>query len=459
MTSVVIVGGGPGGYEAALVAAQHGAAVTLIERAGVGGSCVLTDCVPSKALIAVAEVLTDAGEAGDLGVTIAGRPARPQAMSVNLTQVNGRIRHLAGQQSRDTKARVVAAGVDVITGTGRLLGGGRVAVDGTREVAADVILVATGARPRLLADATVDGERVLTWEQVWDLTELPRRLIVVGSGVTGAEFASAYRAMGCEVVLVSSREHVLPGEDRDAAQVLEQAFRRRGVEVRARSRAHAVTRTGDTVRVTLADGSVIEGSHCLLAVGSVPNTEDLGLADAGVAVDERGYVGVDKVSRTSAAGVYAAGDCTGVLPLASVAAMQGRIAMWHALGQAVAPLDLRKVSSNVFTAPEIATVGYSQAEVDAGAVNADTVMLPLRTNARAKMQGLRDGFVKVFCRRGTRIVVGGVVVAPRASELVHALSVAVDQKLTVDELAGVFTVYPSLSGSIAEAARQLHVAE
>jgi dihydrolipoamide dehydrogenase len=154
--------------------------------------------------------------------------------------------------------------------------------------------------------------------------------------------------------------------------------------------------------------------------------------------------------------VYAAGDCTGVLMLASVAAMQGRIAMWHFLGDAVSPLDLKKVSSNVFTAPEIATVGWSQQAVDAGEMQAEVVMLPLSGNPRAKMQGVRDGFVKLFARPGTGIIVGGVVVGPRASELIHPVSVAVAESLTADQLAQAFTVYPSNSGSIAEAARRLH---
>ena len=460
MTRVVVVGGGPGGYEAALVAVQNGAEVTLVERDGVGGSAVLTDCVPSKALVAVSDVLTEVGESSSLGVTIDGRPAAAGILSVDLAAVDDRIVELAQSQSTDIRDRLMVAGVGLRQGTGRLAGPGRVAVlaDGGEEtLAADVVLLATGARPRLLPDCEPDGERILTWEQVYRLRELPDRLIVVGSGVTGAEFASAYRGLGSEVVLVSSRDRVLPGEDADAAAVLERAFARRGVEVLPRSRAAAVTRVGDEVRVTLTDGHVLVGSHCLLAVGSVPNTDGLGLAETGVATDDRGFVVVDRVSRTSIPGIYAAGDCTGVLMLASVAAMQGRIAMWHTLGQAVQPLDLRKVSSNVFTEPEIATVGFSQTEVDEGDVNAEAVMLPLRTNARAKMQGIDDGFVKVFCRAGTRIVVGGVVVAPHASELVHALTLAVDQNLTADQLASAFTVYPSLSGSLAEAARQLHV--
>jgi pyruvate/2-oxoglutarate dehydrogenase complex dihydrolipoamide dehydrogenase (E3) component len=217
-----------------------------------------------------------------------------------------------------------------------------------------------------------------------------------------------------------------------------------------------VARSGDGVRVTLTDGRVEEGSHCLLAVGSVADTADVGLADAGVDVDGAGFIVVDKVSRTSARGVYAAGDCTGVLMLASVAAMQGRIAMAHALGDAVHPLDLKHVSSNVFTAPEIATVGWSQRAVDAGEIDGRIVTLELRGNPRAKMQGVHDGFVKLIARPGTGIVIGGVVVGPRASELIHPVALAVSHGMTVDQVASSFTVYPSVSGSIAEAARRLH---
>ncbi len=274
--------------------------------------------------------------------------------------------------------------------------------------------------------------------------------------MTGAEFASAYLNLGIPVTLVSSRDRVLPGEDADAAAVLEEVLTRRGMNVLSKSRMESVTRSGDTVTVTLTDGRTVEGSHCILALGSVPNTDDMGLQEAGVVLDDGGFIEVDRVSRTSARGVYAAGDCTGVLMLASVAAMQGRIAMWHFLGDTVHPLDLKKVSSNVFTAPEIATVGWSQKSVDNGEMQAEVVMLPLSGNPRAKMQGVHDGFVKLFCRPGTGIVVGGVVVGPRASELIHPVSIAVAESLTADQLAQAFTVYPSMSGSIAEAARRLH---
>lgn len=462
VTSVVIVGGGPGGYEAALVARQLGADVTIVDRDGLGGSAVLTDCVPSKALIATANVITTAERGSDLGVLIAGRTAHASLIGVDLAAVNERILSLAAAQSADIAARMQREGIRVVSGTGRLDGPSEVVVtasDGaTERLPADVVLLATGARPRILDTAQPDGERILTWEQVYDLPEVPERLIVVGSGVTGAEFAGAYDALGSRVVLVSSREHVLPGEDPDAAQVLEDVFERQGLEVLSRSRATAARRTDDGVEVTLESGEVITGSHVLMAVGSLPNTDDIGLATADVATDDRGFITVDRVSRTSRRGVYAAGDCTGVLMLASVAAMQGRIAMWHALGDAVTPLDLTNVSSTVFTHPEIATVGLTQRDLDEGRFRGDVVIVPLSPNARAKMQEQHDGFVKLLCRRGSRIVAGGVVVGPSASELILPITIAVEQRLTVDQLAATFTVYPSLSGSIAEAARRLHIA-
>jgi NAD(P)H dehydrogenase (quinone) len=459
VTDVVIVGGGPGGYEAALVARQLGGRVTLVERRGLGGSAVLTDVVPSKTLIATAEVMTTLRGAHELGLRLDGSRDLADVFRVDLAAVNDRVLRLAAAQSVDIGARLRAEGVRLIEGTGRLDGTEAViavTADGEERLSADIILVATGTTPRELPDARPDGERILTWTQLYDLRELPERLIVVGSGVTGAEFASAYNALGVDVVLVSSREQVLPGEDADAARVVQQVFERSGMTILSRSRAQAAEVVGDEVVVRLADGRTVIGSHCLMAVGSVPNTAGIGLEQAGIATDDRGYLTVDKVSRTTARGVYAAGDCTGVFPLASVAAMQGRIAMWHSLGDAVGPLDLRTVAANVFTAPEIATVGVTQAELDAGLVNAHSLMLPLHTNPRAKMRGITDGFVKVFCLPTTRIVIGGVVVAPIASELIEALSLAVREKLTVDQLAESFTVYPSLTGSIAEAARRLH---
>lgn len=455
VTRIVIIGGGPGGYEAALVAAQLGADVTVVEQDGPGGACVLTDCVPSKTLIATATRISVMSESAGLGLRFNGGPdGIVGALEADMATVNRRVKDLARAQSFDVAERLAYEDVKIVRGAGRLVEPHVVEVGG-RRVEADIVLVATGATPRVLPGAEPDGERILNWRQLYELPDLPAELIVVGSGVTGAEFAGAYLSLGSRVTLVSSRDRILPTEDADAAAVLQEVFLRRGMNVMSRSRAAAVERSGEGVVVTLEDGTKVEGTHCLMTVGMVPNTTGIGLEEAGVRLDSRGFVEVDKVSRTSVPHIYASGDCTGVLMLASVAGMQGRIAMWHALGEAVQPLKLGWVASNIFTDPEVASVGVTQHMVDSGDVNARTVMLPLFTNARAKMQGFEDGFVKVFCRPSTGIVLGGVIVAPRASELILGMSMAVQQHLTVDQVAHTFAVYPSLSGSITEASRRL----
>ncbi|WP_035756598.1 NAD(P)H-quinone dehydrogenase [Granulicoccus phenolivorans] len=457
---VVIIGGGPGGYEAALVGAQLGGEVTLIEDRGLGGSAVLTDVVPSKSLIAVSGVMSRARKSNEMGLVYEAADSRGKPLvKVDLMKVNASVKALAKAQSDDIRHRLERDGITLIEGRGRLNGPHEVIAEtatGEVRLPADYILVSVGTRPRTLPDAQPDGERILTWAQLYDIDEIPERLIVVGSGVTGTEFANAYDALGVPITLVSSQPQVLPGQDPDATKVLQALFHERGMDLVLGSRAVRAHREGNGVVVTLEDGREVLGSHVLMAVGSIPNTHDIGLTEAGVILKPSGHINVDRVSRSSAQGVYAAGDCTGVFPLASVAAMQGRIAMWHALGDAVEPFNRAEVSSNIFTNPEIATVGVTQDDIDSGRVRGIGVTLPLASNPRAKMLGFKDGFVKLFCRPSTGNIIGGVIVAPRASELIHSIAIAVAEQINVDDFAHDFTVYPSLSGSIAEAARRLH---
>ncbi|MDA4109036.1 NAD(P)H-quinone dehydrogenase [Mycolicibacterium holsaticum] len=472
-TRIVIIGGGPAGYEAALVAAARGPAVvevTVVDCDGIGGACVLWDCVPSKTFIASTGVRTELRRAPDLGYDFEFDDAK-----ISLPQLNKRVKTLAAAQSADIAERLRSEGVTLIAGRGELvddvpgMATHTVKVtghDGTvRTITADVVLIATGASPRVLPGAVPDGERILNWRQLYDLDKLPEHLVVVGSGVTGAEFVNAYTELGVKVTVVASRDQILPHEDSDAAAVLEDVLASRGVTLVKNARAESVTRTDGAggrrpggsggVRVTMTDGRTVEGSHALMTVGSVPNTSGLGLERVGVELAPGDYLKVDRVSRTTVAGIYAAGDCTGLMLLASVAAMQGRIAMYHALGEGLEPIRLRTVAAAVFTRPEIAAVGVPQSRIDDGSVPARTIMLPLNTNARAKMSGLRRGFVKIFCRPATGVVIGGVVVAPIASELILPIALAVQNGNDVEDLAQTFSVYPSLSGSVTEAGRQL----
>jgi pyruvate/2-oxoglutarate dehydrogenase complex dihydrolipoamide dehydrogenase (E3) component len=458
---IVIIGAGPGGYEAALAGVQLGAEVTLIERSGVGGAAVLTDVVPSKTLIATAEAAARVSHAESLGVyfSLDGKKIKPKT-EIDLGLLNKRLMDLAQSQSEDMRENLIQAGVRVIQGTGRLDGNHTVVVDAIEDgkserLEAKTIIIAVGGHPRQIENAKPDGKRILDWTQLYNLEEVPSHMIVVGSGVTGAEFASAYRGLGSEVTLVSSRDTVLPGNDPDAAALLEEVFRKNGIKVMAKSRAEKVVNLGDQVEVTLSNGQVIKGSHALMAVGSIPNTAGLGLEEAGVALTESGHVQVNKVARTSRANVYAVGDCSTFLPLASVSAMQGRTAVFHTMGDVATPTEVRNVASNIFTAPEIASVGWMEQDIKDGKVNGFVEKIDLASNPRAKMQGIDVGFIKLICSTGGTVI-GGVIVAPRASDLIYSIAIAIENRLTVDEVARTFTVYPSMSESISNAARALH---
>ena len=383
-------------------------------------------------------------------------------MSVDLAAVNARVLDLATKQSADITERLLGEHVTLVDGRGRLDGPERVVATPRRRHRArcstPTSCCSRPVRGRASCDsARLDGERILSWRHLYALTELPERLIVVGSGRDRGRVRQRVRRprLRGRARLVARPGAARRGRRRGAGaggrlraprpdRHVPLAGRERRAR-RRRRRGHPDRRPeGDRVRTACSPS----------ARSPTPRTS--GLETTRVETDRYGSIVVDRVSRTKARGVYAAGDCTGVLPLASVAAMQGRIAMYHALGDAVAPLDLLTVSSNVFTTPEIATVGVSQQQVDDHLVPAREVVLRLRGNPRAKMQGSRDGFVKLFCRSVTGIVIGGVVVAPRASELIYPIALAISQRLTVDQLSASFTVYPSLSGSIAEAARRLH---
>ncbi len=469
-TRIVILGGGPGGYEAALVAADHGADVTIVCNEGLGGNSVLWDCVPSKAMIVSAEAMGWMQSAYRLGVRAAEDEDDIAAdAAVDMAAVMDRVKGLAEEQSADITRKVEKSGVRYVQGVGRLSGRETVEVqtfDGpTSELPADIILIATGSRPRVLAFSQPDSERVFTSRELFSLRTLPERLIVVGSGATGAEYAHAFARFGSEVHLISSREQVLPGEDPDAADVIEDSFERWGAVIHRQVRAVDLDRSDSGVRIKVApsrggdvapgDEEWIEGTHALFCIGQVPFTQGLGLESAGVTVQDNGAIPVDGVSRTNVRTIYAAGDVTGRMMLASVAAMQGRNAMWHALGQAVSPIRWEGVSSCIFTAPEVASVGLSPHDEAAARVPMHTVHLPLRGNPRAKMAEHTEGFVKIHAMTGSGTVMGGTVVSHGASDLIMPITVAVNSRLTVQQLAQTFSIYPSMSGSLQETARLL----
>ncbi len=443
----LIIGAGPAGNTAATIAAAMGARVTVVESSIVGGAAHLWDCIPSKTMAATSVRRSAVVGAAELGI------ASGEAL-VDVRQLSARIAAISADLSRGVESMLISQGVEIVHGRGRLVGPDRAAVDDetdVREIEFDLALISTGSAPRVPDWAVVDGERILTTRDAYDLEVVPEHLVVVGSGVTGVEFVHIFASLGSRVSLLVSRQQVLPHRDPEVAAVLEADFLERGVSLLKGARAVAISRTGEGVEVAIQDGRRVEGSHALLAIGSVPLTEGIGLEAAGVATDG-GYIQVDEFQRTSVPHIYAAGDVTGQMPLSSVASMQGRKIARHALGRQVRPLDYSKVAQAIFTDPEIASVGLEEADAAAQGRKVRITKVPFAANPRSIIHGSTRGFVKVISDPATHTVLGGTIVGHRASELIGILALAVQGRLKVDTLVETLMVHPSLSESLADAA-------
>ena len=446
----VIIGGGPAGNTAATHAARLGAEVTMIERDVVGGAAHLWDCIPSKAMIATGGTLARMGKAKGMGLQDVGALLDFDALAE-------RIRGIEQRLERSTTELLESQGVRLLQGTGRLVGPRAVVadtVDGPIEIEADVVVLSTGSRPRIPAWAAPDGSRILTTRDAYPPPELPEHLVVVGSGVTGVEFVHMFASFGCEVTLIVSRQQVLPQKDPEVAAALEADFIERGVRLYKGARATTVDLVDGGVNVVCDDGRQARGSHALLAIGSVPNSESLGLDAAGVEQRD-GYVVVDHNCLSTSPGIYAAGDLSGKLPLSSVASMQGRKIAEHAMGVHVGAhrhLDYDKAASAIFTVPEIADVGLAEADAFAEGRKIRVTKVPFSANAKALIENDARGFVKIISDPATGVILGGSIVGRRAAELISVIALAVTAGLRVHDIYESLLVHPTLSEALSDAA-------
>ncbi len=448
----VIIGGGPAGTQAATYAARLGAEVTLIERDVVGGAANLWDCVPSKAMIATGGALDQIHDASGMG--LAGATA-----SVDLDALRERIGEITTRLATNGRRLLESQGVQLVAGTGRLLDAHTVAADtddGELVFEADAVLVSTGSRPRIPEWAQPDGDRVLTTRDAYPPRSMPDHLVVIGSGVTGVEFVHMFASFGAQVTLIVSRQQVLPAKDPEVAAVLEDDFLRRGVRLLKGARAVGLERTdtGDLV-IRCDDGRSAEGTHALLAIGSLPNSEGLGLAEAGVEMDGPWVKSLDHHLRTNVAHIYVAGDLSGKLPLASVASMQGRKIAEHVMGLHKVDhrhLDYEKAASAIFTEPEIADVGLAEADAFAEGRKIRVTKVPFQSLAKALINNDHRGFVKIISDPATGVVLGGSIVGRHAAELISVIAVAVTNRLRVSDIAESLFVHPALAEALAEAA-------
>jgi dihydrolipoamide dehydrogenase len=447
----VIIGGGPAGNTAATTAARLGAEVTLVERDIVGGSAHLRDCIPSKAMIATADAMGMVDRSGGMGLS------GPDA-ELDLERLRERILRIENRLESNIVQLLRSQGVRMILGSGRLKGPHEIAVEtdeGVSEIEADAILASTGSRPRVPEWADVDGERILTTRDAYPPRQLPEHLVVIGSGVTGVEFVHMFSSLGSRVTLIVSRQQVLPQKDPEVAAALEDELLRRGVQLYKGARAEGIDLTEGGVAVRCNDGRVATGSHALLAIGSIPNSDGLGLDAAGVEVDPGGYVPINHHCVTNVPHIYAAGDLSGKLPLSSVAAMQGRKIAEHVMGlhtRVHRHLDYDKAASAIFTEPEIADVGLAEADAFAEGRKLRVTKVPFSASAKALINNETKGFVKILSDPATGVVLGGSIVGRHAAELISVLAVAVTNGLRVNDIVESLLVHPSLAEALADAA-------
>mgnify|MGYP001201351911 CR=1 FL=1 len=446
-----IIGGGPAGNTAATYAARLGAEVTLIERDIVGGAAHLWDCIPSKAMIATGGAMGEARRAPGMGL-------RDLDPSLDFTALRERIAGITTRLHRNVTDLLESQGVRIVAGVGRFKGPHEIVaetVHGVEEIDADAVLVCTGSRPRIPDWAEPDGERILTTRQAYPPPELPSHMVVVGSGVTGVEFAHMFSSFGSAVTLIVSRQQVLPGKDAEVAAALENDFIGRGMRLFKGARAESVERHGDEVVVRCDDGRMARASHALLAIGAVPNSDGLSLESAGVVVDQGGYVPINHHCQSNVPHVYAAGDLSGKLPLSSVAAMQGRKIAEHVMGLHTREhrhLDYDKAASAIFTEPEIADVGLAETEAFASGRKIRVTKVPFSASAKALIEGDFRGFVKIVSDPATGVVLGGSIVGRHAAELISVIALAVTANLRVTDIVESLLVHPALAESLADAA-------
>ncbi len=446
-TNLLIIGGGPAGTQAATIAASKGAAVTLVEKDIIGGAAHLWDCIPSKTMAASALRMTSVRNAVKLGMVNDPGRVDPKVLSTRIDEITADI-------NEDWVSLLVSQQVEMVEGQGRFVGPSEAVVErdgGELRISFDNALISTGSRPRVPDWAPVDGRRVLTTRDCYHLEAAPEHLVVIGSGVTGVEFTHIFESMGSKVSLVVSRRQILPHRDPEVAAVLEEDFQERGVSLVIGARAEAIELDETGVTVVCDDGRRIKGSHVLLAVGSVPNSERLGLEEAGIEADH-GYVKVDEFQRTTVPHIYAAGDVTGQMLLSSVATMQGRKIARHALGLPVEPIDYSRVAEAIFTEPEIASVGLVEVEAAAVGRKVRTTKVPFASNARSVLQHFERGFVKVTTDPATGVILGGTIVGHRASELIGVIALAVQARVTARTLLETLMAHPSMTEAITDAA-------
>jgi dihydrolipoamide dehydrogenase len=443
---VAIIGGGPGGYAAALYGASAGLRCAIVEMDRVGGTCLHRGCIPAKQLLEAAHVNRTVAHAADFGIEVGEARVRWETtIDRKRAVVESLWKGLAGL----LKGRKV----DVYEGTGTFKGGGTVEIAGndgsSTTIEGSAVILASGSVPRTLPGFDVDGQFVLTSDELLDLTELPRTAVVIGGGAIGCEFASTLADVGVQVTILEGLPKILPGLDADVANAVGRSFKKRGIEVRTGVKVLGHEPAGDVTRVQIEGSEPLEVEKVVVSIGRRPLSESLGLDGTGVEVDERGFVKVDETMRTSVGGVYAVGDLVATPQLAHVGFAEAIVAIKDILGEPAVPVDYGKVPWAIYCHPEVAFAGHSEESAKEAGYDVAISKHQFRGNSRAQIIGETEGLVKVIAektadgRAGT--VLGVHMVGPWVTEQLGQGYLAVNWEATVDEVAHFIQPHPTLS--------------
>lgn len=450
---IAVLGAGPGGYVAAIKAAQLGASVTVIEDTEVGGTCLNRGCIPTKALVASAEALDKAKNIHDFGIELNGD------VIPNIQKILERKNKIVNIQVKGIRGLFKSWGIKILDGKGFIVSANKIRValkdGGAEEVETDKIIIATGSRPAQIPIFPFDGEKILSSDDALNLNNIPRSLLIIGAGVIGCEFAFIYREFGSEVTMVEMMPGAVSTEDEEISAILEKELKKRKIKLIANVKVEKIEIKENSVLTFLSDGRTIEAEKVLVSIGRAINSKDIGLENIGVKTGQRGEIIVNDKMETSIKGVYAVGDVTGGIMLAHMASKEGMIAAENAVG-GDAVINRSVVPAAIFTSPEIASVGLREKQALDKGYRIKIGRFQFRALGKAHAMGEISGLIKIIADAQNDKILGAHIIGPHASDLIHEIALAVNKGLTVKDIADTIHAHPTLSEGIMEAAEDVH---
>jgi len=450
---ITVIGAGPGGYVAAIKAAQLGASVMVIEDAEVGGTCLNRGCIPTKALVASAEALEKVRNIHDFGIELNGD------ISPNIQKILERKNRVVGIQVKGIRGLFKSWDIKVFEGRGFIVSPKKIKVTlkegGIEQIETDKIIIATGSRPAQIPTFPFDGERILSSDDALNPNNIPKSLLIIGAGVIGCEFAFIYREFGSEVTMVEMMPRAISTEDEEISAILEKELKKKKIRLMTDVKVEKVEMKENSVQASLLNGKTIEAEKVLVSIGRAMNSKDIGLENIGVKTGQKGEIIVNKRMETNVEGVYAVGDVTGGIMLAHVASRGGIVAAENALGgNAIINYDV--VPSAIFTSPEIASVGLREREALEKGYKIKIGRFQFRALGKAHAMGEISGLVKIIVDAESDRILGTHIIGPHASDLIHEAALAINNRLTAKDIAHVIHAHPTLSEAVMEAAEDVH---